>query len=98
MQYKKNLILTSPCKCQRIEFLINGNIIKVTEVIKLNHKNEEHPVVAGDFHPNETEFQIAEYLKLGWKIYSHHHVPLDNEQSQLAHSLFVQELNDAKQP
>lgn len=96
MQYKKNLILTSPCKCQRIEFLINDNIIKVTEIIKL--KAGEHPVVAGDFHPNEVESQIAEYLKLRWKIYTHHHVPLDDEQSQLAHSLFVQELNDVKQP
>jgi hypothetical protein len=89
---KNLLILTSPCSFQRIEFLINGDFVEVTEV-ELDPEQGAHLAGAGDVRPHEAESQIAEYLKLGWDIYTPiSPVPLDDEQTQLAYRLFVQEL------
>jgi len=63
------LILTSPDKAQRIEFLLNGNLVEVTE-LELDDEQGAHLAGAGDIRPDEAESQIAEYLKLGWEIHT----------------------------
>jgi hypothetical protein len=90
---KNLLILISPCLSQRTEFLLNGDLVEVTEVI-LDHEDGGARLAGlGNIHPHEAEHQVAEYLKLGWEIYTPvNPAPLDDEQTQLAYRLFVQEL------